>query len=290
MYVMELNMNTSTPTSIHAFELAGLGQAPYRFIGEIDLGRACDHCQFCGHLIRYQEIIRDKNNNQFVVGNECIYKHGDSGMVSLVKQAKKERAAKQKRAKIEEKRKLLEEELQRQRDANGGLTDFEVNANKIKQLHIDSFFAANEGIEDAYNWATQDPSAWHVAKDIANRVTMGQTLSEKQITTIRNSYARSLKPEIIKSPCPSGKHKIVGEIISISTREGFSGYGYVKTRVCMLVEDANGFRVWGTAPSSVDVAKGDIIQFTANIEPSPKDEFFGFYKNPSNPQVLVKSK
>ena len=58
----------------------------------------------------------------------------------------------------------------------------------------------------------------------------------------------------------------------------------------MLVEDANGFRVWGTVPSSVDVAKGDIIQFTANIEPSPKDEFFGFYKNPSGALVLSKAK
>lgn len=290
MYVMDFNMNTSTPTSVHAFELSGLGQAPYRFIGEIDLGRARSHCQFCGHLIRYQEIILDKNNNRFVVGNECIYKHGDAGMVSLVKKAKSERAAKQKLAREEEKRKKREEELQRQREANGGLTDAELSARTTQQGFIDAFFDTNENIQDAFNWAINDQSAWYVAKDIATKVLLGKTLSEKQVNTIRNAYARTLKPAIEKSPCPSGKHKIAGEVISISTRESFSAYGYAKIRYCMLVEDANGFRVWGTVPSSVDVAKGDIIQFTANIEPSPKDEFFGFYKNPSGALVLSKAK
>ena len=50
----------------------------------------------------------------------------------------------------------------------------------------------------------------------------------------------------------------------------------------MLVKDDSGFKVFGTVPSSISrVSKGDVVEFTATLEPSKDDPKFGFYKRPS---------
>lgn len=66
---------------VHIFEAAGLGVAPFKHVGEVDMGRACRSCQYCGTTIRYCEYIRDANGREFFVGNECVHKTGDQGLV-----------------------------------------------------------------------------------------------------------------------------------------------------------------------------------------------------------------
>jgi chemotaxis protein histidine kinase CheA len=114
--------SNETRTYIHAFELAGLGIAPFEFIAEIDRGRR-NHtiCDFCGTSIRYEQIIQDSKGHNFKVGCECVAKTGDSGLIDMVKKAQADRKRAQKAAAEAAK-------LEAQRVKNGGLTDAEVRA------------------------------------------------------------------------------------------------------------------------------------------------------------------
>lgn len=83
-----------TKTIIHKFEEAGLGKAPFRLVRvEIRRYKAAPDapsqpgaaCNYCGTGIVETCIIRDANGKQFHVGNECVKKTGDLGLVDVVK-------------------------------------------------------------------------------------------------------------------------------------------------------------------------------------------------------------
>ena len=110
-----------TAQFVHAFEAAGLGIAPFEFVGEYDRGRNNQtSCDLCGTGIRYEEIIRDAKGHTFKVGNECVHKTGDQGLIDMVKVAERERRAKAKAAKEAA-------ELDAQRARNGGKTNAELH-------------------------------------------------------------------------------------------------------------------------------------------------------------------
>jgi len=120
-------MNTATHT--HAFTLAGLGEAPFRFVGinenlfrAGDIVKAGGCCNFCSTGIRYECIIVSADGINSVVGTDCIRKVGDKGLVKAVN------ALKNKQAREKRKAKFQAEEIARtnaERAANGGLTDWE---------------------------------------------------------------------------------------------------------------------------------------------------------------------
>jgi hypothetical protein len=87
-------LQPTTPTgTMHIFEQAGLGQAPYRFLGirkvtfqagygaPIQPG-AC--CMFCSTGIVYQFWLQSADGKRFFVGSDCIYKSGDIGLKSII--------------------------------------------------------------------------------------------------------------------------------------------------------------------------------------------------------------
>lgn len=74
--------------TIHVFERAGLGKAPFRFVrmeervhvspdGHARAGASCDYCTTC---IRFCCIIRSADGNEFKVGSDCVLKTGDAGL------------------------------------------------------------------------------------------------------------------------------------------------------------------------------------------------------------------
>lgn len=80
--------------SIHIFERAGLGVAPFKFVGcETRIYKASPDsppqagwsCEFCGTPIMQCCKIKDANGVQFIVGNECVYKTDDKNLVSEAK-------------------------------------------------------------------------------------------------------------------------------------------------------------------------------------------------------------
>jgi hypothetical protein len=99
---------------IHKFEAAGLGKAPYCFIGMSQKifkapgitkpGGCCDYCSTaianCFHLM-------SSDGKEFIVGCECIRKAGDAGLMRAVRQEEaKKRHARDAAKYIETKAKL----------------------------------------------------------------------------------------------------------------------------------------------------------------------------------------
>jgi hypothetical protein len=87
---------------------------------------------------------------------------------------------------------------------------------------------------------------------------------------------------------PEGRIEITGEVVSIKHQDG--DYG-VATK--LLVKDDRGFKVWGSAPKSIDdtfshtptLVKGARVKLTATVTQSD-DKGFGFYKRPAKAEII----
>lgn len=105
----------------HVFQRAGLGLAPFRFVGvetrrgPIPLpgggfagapGQPMGSCDYCGTGIADCYLIESADGRRFVVGSECVRKTGDAGLTAQVDKERSKR------------RKLAQEaRIQRARDA-----------------------------------------------------------------------------------------------------------------------------------------------------------------------------
>lgn len=77
----------------HAFELAGLGLAPFRFVGASEnvitypdgTQKAGGSCDYCGTGIRTECWVKSSDGKQFKVGCNCIEKVGDKGLMQAYK-------------------------------------------------------------------------------------------------------------------------------------------------------------------------------------------------------------
>jgi|ERR1700722_9868325 len=79
-------------SSVHKFQLAGLGKAPFRFDGqEVILHqvpglppRAGSSCDFCGMSIANVFWIKSSDGRRFKVGWDCAAKTGDAGLCRVI--------------------------------------------------------------------------------------------------------------------------------------------------------------------------------------------------------------
>jgi hypothetical protein len=85
-------------------------------------------------------------------------------------------------------------------------------------------------------------------------------------------------------PCPAGRVTIVGEVVGLKDHD--NGYQVVEK---MTVMADQGWRVWVTVPSSIEVVRGDRVEFVATIEVSDNDATFGFAKRPTKARVLAEA-
>jgi hypothetical protein len=83
----------AAPARIHTFARAGLGPAPYTFLGvETKTYQACSGapvqpggcCDYCGTGIHDQFHLRAADGRTFKVGSDCIRKAGDAGLRRVV--------------------------------------------------------------------------------------------------------------------------------------------------------------------------------------------------------------
>jgi hypothetical protein len=98
------------PATIHAFEAAGLGEAPFRVVGlETTSDRAALNaearsagrmyttnlcggaCDYCGTAIFNVYRIESADGRKFKVGSDCVKKTGDAGMIRAVAAAESAR-------------------------------------------------------------------------------------------------------------------------------------------------------------------------------------------------------
>lgn len=92
----------------HAFEIAGLGIAPFSFVGASEnvitypdgTQKAGGSCDYCGTGIRTECHVKSSDGKLFKVGCNCIEKVGDTGLLKAYKSSPEFRA-KQRQIRIE---------------------------------------------------------------------------------------------------------------------------------------------------------------------------------------------
>lgn len=107
-------------STVHCFERAGLGKAPFAFQGSHERTyQACPGapiqpagtCAYCGQGIRYCFIIRSSDGKLFEVGSDCVEKTDDAGLRRLVdakvRALKREATHKRQDEQIEEGKRLI---------------------------------------------------------------------------------------------------------------------------------------------------------------------------------------
>lgn len=107
-------LSMETTNTVHAFEKAGLGKAPFRFVGAIQqdlcygeaiLNRAefertgiaittkpGGSCDFCGQYIVNMYQIESSDGRRFKVGCDCVEKTGDAGLCRKVAEHRRKSA------------------------------------------------------------------------------------------------------------------------------------------------------------------------------------------------------
>lgn len=135
----------------------------------------------------------------------------------------------------------------------------------------------------------QDESGFY--SDLLAKLRKYGPLSERQEAAVRKGPAQEAAraaraAEAAQAgPVPTGSRLLIeGEVLTTKWQESMYG-GALK----MLVKLANGSKVWGSVPSSIEVAKGDTVRFNANVEASNDDPSFGFFKRPTKATVTMEA-
>ncbi len=234
-----------------------------------------DQCAHCGAYLRYVAVMQyTPNGDTLPWGHDCLETLGmlDSAAAAKLRQLK----------------------LARQRRVTA-----ELNQAAIEEFQQDS--------PELFKWMQLVRDEGHDFEFV--RSVVGQFfqdpvrgLSEKQYQGLVKCWQGHLKYEKAKQEreaeaertdrqeVPDGNQRIQirGKVISIDERENEFGW-----RVVMTVEDDRGFRVWGTAPSSIQDTLGqhadDLpipVEFMARVAQSPDDRYFGFFTRPTKARVL----
>lgn len=197
-----INMTNDT---IHAWEAAGLGKAPFECIGMFSLpspslaaqnpsaynnqlrmmpkGFSMGTCAACGQALINNYMIEAASGERFSVGCDCVNKTGSAGLIKKVDQIKKKVAA-DKRREAKERRLAMqraqaEAKLAAQRARNGGLTDHEVRQQK----------------EERQRWKRIEVVA----------TTLGPVINALALKQDRGSFARDMLDTLNRGYLPNGR-------------------------------------------------------------------------------------
>lgn len=195
----------------HAFERAGLGIAPFHYVGMYEKvyvafpgapAQPSGTCDYCGNGIRYCCQIQSADGKKFIVGTDCVAKVNAESNVANVKTMEsdaKKLAREKRQAKAAAKRAQREVEyqakLQEQRDRNGGMTDWEAKRASEK-AERDAAIQAAQAIYTVENkWLIdvliQEPGDF--CRSIASDLKMKplSSFSPKAIGIIGNIFAKA---------------------------------------------------------------------------------------------------
>lgn len=95
-----MKTENAAEVGMHAFERAGLGKAPFRFVGASDnvitypdgTSKAGGSCDYCGTGIRTECHIKSADGKLSKVGCNCIEKVGETGILKAYKTSPEFRA------------------------------------------------------------------------------------------------------------------------------------------------------------------------------------------------------
>lgn len=242
-------------------------------------------CSHCGAVLRYTAWLRHiPTGYTITVGEQCLGNRFGRAT-----------------AEFQKLRKAAELDRQRQR-IKKYVEEFVESHPEIAFMALHPTYSqiqnsSNDGQHfQAYNEAAGPSKDNYFIANVAHKLVNYGELSERQIEAckkshhidIENAAKKAAREEEIKNKpemeVPEGKIRITGKIISTKWVEDDFG-GSLK----MLVEDERGFRVWGTMPSKLqdeDISDDDTIAFTATVTRSDDDPTFGFFKRPTQSEVI----
>jgi hypothetical protein len=244
-------------------------------------------CQICGNVQAIYLVLfyHAKTNTYIRVGMDCTMKVGmsaDQGRMNLFK--KNVADAREAQAGKKKAQALL---------SDAGLT----RAWEIAQENV----AARAAEQQAFEAGNCEPRKWSLPyeertiEDIVGKLVKYGSVSPKQteyLRTLLGKIGNRAAVEAAKqaeneaaAPCPSGRIKITGTVVSLKTEDNrFSRSSYDEFVTRMLVVSDEGFKVWGSRTGNFE--KGERVSFVATVTPSDKDPKFGFFKRPSKAQHL----
>ena len=101
----------------------------------------------------------------------------------------------------------------------------------------------------------------------------------------RRTFEKAARAALPKAPTPTGDgpFRIVGTVTKIRWQE--TQYG---STLKATVRSDDGYLVWGTVPSKIEVREGDRVEFrVSSITRSDRDPSFGFFKRPRRWVTLI---
>jgi hypothetical protein len=171
----------------------------------------------------------------------------------------------------------------------------EAAAGKAKAERI----LTDAGLSFAYDvWLQKDYDNWgreeEIISDIVGKLVRYGSVSDKQVALIAKLIGDiDRKAEIaaqreaeaaaaLPIPAAEGRATIEGVVVSRKMVEGYYG-----NAVKIIVKHDDGWRVYGSEPSSVSANVGDRIRFDAMITVADDDPKFGFFKRPNKAEVVA---
>ena len=170
----------------------------------------------------------------------------------------------------------------------------EAAAGKAKAVR----FLKDAGVTCAYDiWLQKDYDNWEWEEatifDIVSKLVRYGSISDKQVAFISKlmkkiddraeiAAQRAAEAEAAAPiPCDGERIHVRGEVITTKYVE--TNFGEI---LKMLVRHADGWKVWGSVPASIDPLRGDIVTFDAKVNVSKDDEKFGFFSRPTKAKIL----
>lgn len=217
-------------------------------------GNQCDHC---GAAIRYVAVVKHTpTGDHLAIGETCLDNRFGQATV----------------------------DFQRMRKA----AQLDTKASKIRSEW--DAYKAEHGTQA--EWDALYASANTFVQDVLAKGARYGNLSEKQLSAITNAVKRDAEkaslPAEVTLPVPEGKGVVIkGEVLTTKWQDTYYGET-LKMLVKVTIADSS-YKVWGTVPSALDVSKGDVVRFTAQVEASKDDPSFGFFKRPAKASIVTKA-
>lgn len=173
------------PEDIHCFEAVGLGKAPFKFVAITE--RRGSSCDYCGHEIRWECWVVGSDGRSFKVGNECIKKSGDEGLINRADLERRRIEKEKRRAKALEKQKAEAEKARVAREAKrAALAVREAELDKLRSQLIDIHcWLTNELYKKTRSGLAMD-MAWSLEREFKSIL----DYSPRQVAWIKHFYCQ----------------------------------------------------------------------------------------------------
>lgn len=229
--------------------------------------RGLTQCHHCGAHIRYGALLHHRPTDTFIaVGETCLenrFERATQEFHNLRKAAQLDR----------EKQRIVAEK------------------NAFVEANPDLGFMLNDPNHNSWPIDARDNS---FVIDVTARLRRYGSISDRQVNAVRKAIQRDrerrlerAQEEWIPVPNHGERERIEGVVLSTRWDEGYEGD--MVQKMLLRVETTGGnFKLWGNAPSRLNVQKGDRVRFTVRWNRSDKDDYFGFFRmdSGSKPELV----